>query len=93
MSRWSKKGIGFVQLQSVYQENTGRKGGLIDQNHHATSKVMKFDIWAQIPPQDAKGFQTSHQTHLKVKYNFFVPFGPPCWKNVKFHSITFSCVW
>ena len=33
----------------------------IDQNHCTTSKVMNFDIWAQIPPQDAKGFQTSYK--------------------------------
>ena len=43
----------------------------IDKNHRATLKVMNFDIWAQIPPQDAKGSQTSHQTHLKVsEWNF-----------------------
>ena len=63
----------------------------IDQNHHATSKVMNFDIWAQIPPQDAKGFQTSHQTHLKViewNFMFFRQGGPKGTKN--FHVVPLS---
>ena len=26
-------------------------------------------------------------------WKYFVPFGPPCRKNIKFHSLTFLCVW
>ena len=39
----------------------------IDQNPRAASSFMYLDICAHIPHRDTKGFQMTHQIHLKVR--------------------------
>ena len=75
----------------------------IDQNPRAASSFMYLDICAHIPHRDTKGFQMTHQIHLKVRGTIvmFYPKGeilfplqppPPLWEKMKIVALTFRCV-